>query len=182
MTAREIFDVCHARYRRLRDWLADSTGAIPSVDLDSPLDGYQWRPDRARACEYIADFERIGRRTLRRPAWKGRLKLFNAYFVSGADYRRAVQLLGVGESTFDYWYREIKRTLGAEFSHAGLFPPTRYFQARNACPRLEERKPKRRRSRRSRRSGPAAPRAVKQLPHQGNAHVEGQEENILQES
>jgi hypothetical protein len=38
--------------------------------------GYSWRPARGRACEYIADFERIGRDALRRPEWKGRLKLF----------------------------------------------------------------------------------------------------------
>ncbi|HXX43260.1 MAG TPA: hypothetical protein VEJ38_00930 [Candidatus Acidoferrales bacterium] len=181
MTSREIFDACYARYRRLRDWLADTTGAIRSVDFDSPLDGYQWRPDRARACEYLADFERIGRAALRRPDWRGRLKLFNAYFVGGADYRKSVQIVGVSEGTFDYWYREIKRALGAEFSRAGLFPPSRYFQARNARPQSEDRKSKRRSApRRSRRSG-RAPRAVKQLPQQGNSKVEGHQQDVLQE-
>jgi hypothetical protein len=162
MTAKETFDVCHARYRRLREWLVDSTGAVRSVDFDSPLEGYQWRPDRARACEYIADFERIGRRALRRPEWKGRLKLFNVYFVRGADYRRAVRLVGVAEGTFDYWYQEVRRTLGAEFSRTGLFPPWRYFQSRIAQPQ------RRAGSRIVRRSGRAA-RAVEQLPQQRNA-------------
>lgn len=132
MTRKEIFDVCHARYHRLREWLTDSAAAVHSVDLHSPLEGYQWRPDRARACEYIADFERIGRRSLRRPQWKGRLKLFNVYFVGGADYRNAVRAVGVSEGTFDYWYQEVRKVVGAEFSRTGLFPPSRYFQPRNA--------------------------------------------------
>ena len=174
MTAKEIFDVCHARYRRLREWLVDSTGALRSVDFDSPLEGYQWRPDRARACEYIADFERIGRQALRRPEWKGRLKLFNAYFVRGADYLRAVRIVGVSESTFDYWYQEVKRTLGAEFSRKGLFPPSRYFQSRIAQP------PRRNPPRKARRSGRAA-RAVKQLPQQRNAQVERHQKDVPQE-
>jgi hypothetical protein len=134
MTRQEIFDVCHARYRRLREWLADSTAAVHSVDLEAPLEGYQWRPDRARACEYIADFERIARHALRRPQWKGRLKLFNVYFVRGADYKNAVRAVGVAEGTFDYWYQEVKKILGAEFLRTGLFPPSRYFQPRNAHP------------------------------------------------
>jgi len=176
MKAKEIFDVCHARYQRLREWLTDSTGAVRSVDFDSPLEGYQWRPDRARACEYIADFERIGRGALRRPQWKGRLKLFNVYFVRGTDYLRAVRMVGVSESTFDYWYQEVKRTLGAEFSRTGLFPPRRYFQSRMARP------PSRKGSRVSRRSGTAAARADKQLSQQGNAQIERHQQDVLQEA
>ncbi len=130
MKAKEIFEVCHRRYRGLRTWLADATGTVQSVDFDTPSAGYQWRPDRARACEYVADFERIGRNALRRPEWRGRLKLFNIYFVRGAEYRKAIGLVGVAEGTFDYWYQEVKRTLGAEFSRTGLFPPARYFQPR----------------------------------------------------
>jgi hypothetical protein len=128
--AAQVFDVCHRNYRRLREWLKDSAGTVPSIDLENPSAGYQWRPEPGRACEYIVDFDRIGRRALAHPEWKGRLKLFNVYFVRGADYRRAVRLVGVNESTFDYWYKEIKRSLGTEFSRAGLFPPSRYFQAR----------------------------------------------------
>ena len=95
MKAKEIFEVCHARYRGLREWLTDSTGSVRSIALDTPSSGYQWRPDRARACEYIADFERIGRHVLRRPEWKGRLKLFEICFLRGMEYRRAVSLVGV---------------------------------------------------------------------------------------
>lgn len=130
MKATEIFDECHGRYRGLREWLVDSTGSVRSLDFEKPSAGYLWRPDRARACEYIADFERIGRHALQRSEWKGRLKLFNVYFVSGADYRRAVRLVGVAEGTFDFWYREVKRAIGAEFSRTGLYPPSRYFNVR----------------------------------------------------
>lgn len=132
MKAGQMFDACHWRYRTLREWLKDSTGTVPALDLGNPSPGYQWRPEPGRACEYIADFERIGRRALDRAEWKGRLKLFNVYFVRGAEYRRAVRLVGVAEATFDYWYKEVKRSLGMEFSRAGLFPPSRYFLARTA--------------------------------------------------
>jgi len=127
MKATEVFDECHKRYRGLRKSAGDSAGSVRSLDLEKPSAGYLWRPDHARACEYIADFERIGRRALRRPEWKGRLKLFNVYFVRGAEYRNAIKLVGVAEGTFDYWYREVKRSLGAEFSRTGLFPPSQYF-------------------------------------------------------
>jgi len=130
MKPSDVFDDCHRRYRGLREWLADSTGSVRSLDLEKSVDQYLWRPDRARACDYIADFERIGRRSLTRPEWRGRLKLFEVYFVRGADYRRAIRLVGVAEGTFDYWYREVKRTIGREFSRTGLHPPSRYFNTR----------------------------------------------------
>ncbi len=130
MKATEVFDESHGRYRGLREWLTDSTGSVRSLDFEKPSAGYLWRPDRARACDYVADFERIGRHALRRPEWKGRLKLFEVYFVRGAEYRRAIRLVGVAEGTFDYWYREVKRASGAEFSRTGLYPPWRYFNVR----------------------------------------------------
>lgn len=128
MKAIEIFDVCHGRYRGLREWLDDSGGAVRSLDLEKPSEAYHWRPGRPRACEYVADFERIGRHALRRPEWKGRLKLFNIYFLHSIEYRRAIALVGVAEGTFDYWYREVKRALGSEFSRTNLYPPAQYFR------------------------------------------------------
>ncbi len=92
MKAAEMFNECHARYRGLHEWLDDSLGQVRALDLDSPSAGYQWRPERSRACEYVADFERIGRHALKRPQWKGRLKLFEIYFLGGTDYRRAISL------------------------------------------------------------------------------------------
>ena len=130
MKASEMFEVCHSRYRSLRAHLGQGTGELASIGLDKPTNGYSWRPDRARACEYVADCERIGRHGLRRAEWKGRLRLFEIYFLQGAEYRRAISLVGVAEGTFDYWFQEVKRTLGAEYSRTGLFPPSRYFQMR----------------------------------------------------
>ena len=134
MKPAEKFDACYARFRNLTEWLAKSTGAVHSTRFDKQSAGYQWRPDRTRACEYVADFERIGRHALRRPEWKGRLKLFEAYFVRGAEYRRAISLVGVSEGTFDYWFREVKRALGAEFCRTGLFPPSEYFRPLGSSP------------------------------------------------
>jgi len=128
MKAREIFDVCFGRYRNLREWLRASNQPLRALNLEKPSAGYLWRPDRARACEYVADFERIGRNALRRPEWRGRLKLFEMYFLHNMEYRQAVRLVGVAEGTFDFWYQEVKRSLGAEFSRSGLFPPWLYFQ------------------------------------------------------
>jgi hypothetical protein len=127
MKAAEIFDDCHGRYRGLREWLADSASQVRALALDTPSSGYQWRPERSRAVEYIADFERIGRRALTRPEWKGRLRLFEIYFLHSVEYRRAITLVGVAEGTFDYWMAEVKRAAGREFSRTGLFPPSRYF-------------------------------------------------------
>jgi hypothetical protein len=134
MKSSEMFEICHSRYRSLRDQLNEDGAQLRPVALEKPADGYSWRPTRARACEYLADFERIGRHALRRPEWKGRLKLFEIYFVNGLAYRRAIGAVGVAEGTFDYWFREVKRTVGAEFSRTGLFPPSQYFQARNWRP------------------------------------------------
>ena len=177
MKAAEIFDDCHGRYRVLREWLKDSAGTVPSIDLENPSAGYQWRPEPGRACEYIADFDRIGRRALARAEWKGRLKLFNVYFVRGADYRRAVRLVGVNESTFDYWYKEIKRSLGTEFSRAGLFPPSQYFLARTAQITKPKRPTNPRRRRAPQRAAADARRTCLPVspPFTGSAH-----ENVAQ--
>ena len=128
MKSKEIFDVCHGRYKGLRGWLDGSTGSVKSVDLDLPSTGYQWRPVKGKACEFVADFERIGRHGLRRREWKGRLRLFETYFVEGLEYKKAQSVVGVAEGTFDYWYQEVKKILGAEFSRAGLYPPSQYFK------------------------------------------------------
>lgn len=131
MKSSEMFEECYARYRGLREELNDGKGRVRPLALDRPANGYSWRPSRGRACEYVADFERIGRNALRRPEWKGRLKLFETYFLEGVEYRRAIGRVGVAEGTFDYWFREVKRAVGAEFCRTGLFPPSRYFQAAN---------------------------------------------------
>ena len=77
----------------------------------------------------MADFERIGKQALRRPRWKGRLKLFEIYFLHAMEYRDAIKLVGVAEGTFDYWLQEVKRAVGRELSRCHLFPPSKYFQA-----------------------------------------------------
>jgi hypothetical protein len=128
MKPADIFAICFDRYRGIKERLAGSSGKLCAVDLDTPSLGYQWRPERVRACDYVADFERIGRSALRRPEWKGRLKLFEIYFLKGVEYRNAIPLVGVAAGTFDYWAQEVKRAVGGEFSRTGLFPPGRYFR------------------------------------------------------
>jgi hypothetical protein len=130
LKAREIFDACHGRYRSLSEWMEEGRGRLRAVSLESPSLGYQWRPERSRACEFVADFERLGRQALRRPEWKGRRKLFEIYFLHSMEYREALKLVGVSEGTFDYWMQEVKRACGREFSRCGLYPPSRYFLER----------------------------------------------------
>ncbi len=53
MKAVEIFDVCHGRYRGLREWLDDSAGAVRSVDLEKPSERLSlaaWPRARLRIC------------------------------------------------------------------------------------------------------------------------------------
>lgn len=130
MKARDIFDVCHARYKAMRGYLG---GHVAALDWEKPSDGYHWRPDRARAEEYVADFQMIGGRALRRPEWRGRLKLFRIYFLRGFEYRRAIALCGVAPGTFDYWMEEVKKACGREFERTGLFPPGDYFRKREVA-------------------------------------------------
>ncbi len=113
----------------MHDWLDDTTGKVRAIDLESPSSGYSWRPACERACEYVADFERIGRQALRRPQWKGRRKLFEIYFLHSMEYRIAIKLVGVAEGTFGYRAQEVKRSAGREFSRCGLFPPPRHFHS-----------------------------------------------------
>ena len=129
MRAQDIFEICLERYRNLRGWL---DGRISAIQLDVPAasGGYQWRPERARAADYVADFESAGERALARPTWKGRRRLFKIYFCWGMQYRQAITMLGVPSGTFDYWAQEVKKTVGKEFDRAGLFPPGGYFRPR----------------------------------------------------
>jgi hypothetical protein len=130
MHSRYIFEICHERYRGFRGWV-DGHSEGSRIDLRSPSARFLWRPDRARAADYVADFERIGRRTLARPTWKGRLKLFDLYFVRCLEYPRALALSGVCEKTFDWWVVEIKNAVGHELARAGLYPPAKYFRSDN---------------------------------------------------
>jgi hypothetical protein len=69
---------------------------------------------------------------LKRPEWKGRVKLFEIYFLGGVEYRRAIPLVGVLEGTFDYWLQEVKKAASREYSRTGLYPPSHYFQSTHA--------------------------------------------------
>jgi hypothetical protein len=124
----DIFEVCYERYlaiRRSKDWTVVSA----RMDVPVPSSGYSWRPDRVKAADYAADFERTGRRVLARSTWKGRKRLFETYFLQQIPYKRAITLVGVSPGTFDWWVAEVKKSIGLELRGAGLFPPTRYFQA-----------------------------------------------------
>lgn len=131
MKPKEIFEVCYARYKTTRGFLG---GHVAPIDWERPSETFHWRPDRARAEDYVADFQRIGEHALRRPEWRGRLKLFRIYFLRGFPYQRAITLCGVSPSTFDYWMAEVKKTCGAAFDRARLFPPGDYFRKREMAP------------------------------------------------
>ena len=150
---------------------ASTTANACSQIFLSTVAKHQWRPQPGRACEYVLDFERIGRRTLGRSEWKGGLKPFNVYFVRGADYRHAVRPVGVAESTFDCWYKEVKRSLGTEFSRTGRFSADALFPGSHVAARENQPTPSARRKPVLERA--AFARARDQVANQGNAHVEG---------
>jgi hypothetical protein len=102
MKAKEVFDARYGRYRSLRDGTEDTAREVRAIDLESPSSGYWWRPARGRSCEFVADFERIGRDALRRPQWEGRLKLVEIYYLHTMEYENAIKLVGVADGTFDY--------------------------------------------------------------------------------
>lgn len=130
MRPQEIFGICHGHYRSAKRQLGAGHAAL---DPNQPA-GYQWRPERVRAAEYIADFELTGRRALARPSWEGRRRLFEIYFVRMVPYRRAIVLVGVATGTFDWWTQQVKQTVGRALDRAGLFPPAAYFRRRSREP------------------------------------------------
>jgi hypothetical protein len=84
-----------------------------------------------RAVDYIADFEKAGRRALgRNPRWRPRLRVFHLYFVNGLPYRVVIHSLKISPGTMDYWTAEIKKAVGPELARSGLFPPRKYFRER----------------------------------------------------
>lgn len=92
MKAAEMFNQCNALHRGLYGWLDDSLGQVRAPDPASPSRGYQWRPERLPACEYVAAFERaVAATRLKRPGWKRRLESFQIYFLGGTDYRRKLR-------------------------------------------------------------------------------------------
>ena len=125
MKPQNIFDICHERYRGMRECPAEK---LRAVNLDQPSIGYQWHPEKTRAAEYLVDFEKAGRRVLARPQWSGRLRLFQVYFLRGVSYRCAISLVGVPEGTFDWWTQEVKKAVGRELERSGLYPPSQYFK------------------------------------------------------
>ncbi len=172
MKAGEIFNDCHRCYRVLREWLKDSTGTVPSLNLENPSQGYQWRPEPGRACDYVLDFERIGRRALCRSEWKGRLKLFNVYFVRGADYRRAIRLVGVAESNVRLLVQGSETLAGRRnFRAPACFRPRNISWPARRSARKSNELPAR--ARKSELQRAAFARNREQIADQGNAHVEG---------
>jgi hypothetical protein len=84
----------------LQEWLEDTTVQVRAIDLESRSSGYHARPVRGRACRYLTDCKRIGRRSCRWAQRKARLKLFEIYFLHNREFRYAIELAGVAQGTF----------------------------------------------------------------------------------
>jgi hypothetical protein len=138
MTEREYFDFCWERYVRVREWRQENGARIRIVRMDRlPPDG-NWHPSALQATLFMGDFENHARRALRgdppiaastkaadrrhfrRDELNGRLQLFEVYFVQGVEYREAIRILQVPQGTFDYWFEEVKKICGHEFSAVNL--------------------------------------------------------------
>ena len=147
----DAFLVCHEIYAAARELV---NSRVPTTQLQS-ASKFLWRPDlRPRLVEYVADFARCGERALgadgdcRTPKARGhhaafgaikvprasRLILFRMYYLGGAGYEAARDLLGLSERTWSDWAEEIRQRVGAELLRAHMYPPARYFrQASGSC-------------------------------------------------
>jgi hypothetical protein len=143
MLATFAFDVCHDVYRAAREAIDTK---IPTLNAEAS-GKYQWRPDRMpRLAEYVCDFARAGERALE-GRWGGtkvkgrqaearptasRMAMFRVYYLGGAEYAAARRHLGISELTWADWADEIRRLVGRELTHAGVFPPSKYFRETTA--------------------------------------------------
>lgn len=137
--ARMIFDYVFERYRLVKAAVKDNEGVVHLRPYDERHDD-GWKPQGVRALFFLADFERIGRAALhaygngltavstgeadRRwsdDARDGRLRVWEAYFVGGLEYRQAIRCVGAPPGTFDYWFQDVKTQLGFEFLRVGFF-------------------------------------------------------------
>jgi len=146
------FDVCHEIYTIARE-LVDSRLSTTQMTSTSK---FLWRPDlRPRLVEYVADFALAGERALAddgggrrrrgvpppkasrgslnlapggKPLRASRLILFRLYYLGGAEYRSARNLLGLSERTWSDWTDEIRTRVGRELLRGKMFPPSRYFR------------------------------------------------------
>lgn len=83
MKAKDVFDACYGRYRSLHEWLEDATGKVrASRDIRGGR--------RADTPANTSRIRALGRGALRRPEWKGRLKLFEIYYLHTMEYKNAI--------------------------------------------------------------------------------------------
>jgi hypothetical protein len=124
MRPRDAFDICAEVYVNAKG--AETRGIGP-VRLECSWK-YIWRPDvLPRPVEYVADFQRAGRRALGAPRWRGRLRMFLLHYCALVEYRAARARLGISELTWSQWRDDIRDLVGLELLRSGVFPPGRYF-------------------------------------------------------
>jgi hypothetical protein len=125
MRPRDAFDICHEAYISAK---GAETRGIGTIRLEYGWD-HVWRPDiLPRAVDYVADFQRAGRRALGAPRWRCRLRMFLWHYCALMEYRAARARLGISEMTWSAWRDEIRDLVGLELMRAHVFPPGRYFK------------------------------------------------------
>jgi len=129
MRPRDAFEICAEVYVYARGVEMRQIGSSHR-EVESK---YLWRPDvLPRPLDYCADFEVAGRRALREPRLRGRLRLFLFYYVACLEYRAVLARLDISELTFSLWCDDIRDLVGRELLRAHIFPTGSYFK----CARL----------------------------------------------
>lgn len=119
---REIFRVCHSRYRHC----AEKSGLTskPQLERISGASGYRFYGRRNE--EYIADFELVSRRSLTDLEHD----VLRYHYLLGADWKMCTVRLEIDKGTFFHTKYKVEEKLGRVFRelqpHA-LFPLDQYF-------------------------------------------------------
>jgi hypothetical protein len=120
-----VFDIVLERVREYQA-LADR---VTAIRCDASSRGGPTKTGNVMV-EYIADFQKLGRRTLK--PWPKRVILFDLYFVQNLPYRMTSERMKIPIGTLDYWVWNIKRCVGEALHGSVLFPPRRYRELEGA--------------------------------------------------
>ena len=113
----EYFEVCHRRFRRCQQLVLRAPKFTQSASPEYP--GPKWPKESS----YCADFQRAGEIALRRRKnWHGRHGIFLLYYIGDCEFKRAVKLSRLPESTFCRWLNQVRDVVGAELKRRGLHP------------------------------------------------------------
>jgi hypothetical protein len=119
---RAIFRACHTRFRHC----ATKEKHLSRVSLHFTPGADRRRVWGRKDEEYVADFLLVSRRHLSPDEYR----IFNYYFLLGADWKLCTRKLGIDRGNFFHAVYRIEQRLGRVFRELqpyGLYPLSEYF-------------------------------------------------------